>query len=66
MKHSNKTYGSMATPCRRCDLEFAFQGPQARIGWIGIPCKTTPYTNQELFTINKEYITAVDSQSKYI
>ena len=49
----------MATPCNRCDLEFAFQIPQPRIDWDGLPCKATPYTRQELFNINKKYITAV-------
>jgi hypothetical protein len=59
MKHSNKTYGSMATPCNRCDLEFAFQIPQQNIDWKGLPCKATPYTRQELFNISKKYMTAV-------
>ncbi len=60
MKHSNKEYGSLATPCNRCDLEFAFQFPNPRIGWAGLPCKATPYTSRDRFTINKEYVTAVD------
>jgi hypothetical protein len=60
MKHNNKEYGSMATPCRRCDLEFAFQGADTHIGWAELPCKTTPYTSRELFAINREYVTAVD------
>lgn len=60
MKHSNEKHGSMATPCRRCDLEFAFQVPQARIAWAGLPCKATPYTSRERFAINREYVTAAD------
>lgn len=64
-KHINKEYGSFATPCNRCDLEFAFQCHDPQIGtfrhyWTGLPCKATPYTSRERFAINRDFITAVD------
>ena len=66
MKHSNDKYGSMATPCRRCGLEFAFQITQDGMGWAGLPCKTTPYTNKELFAINRAYITTMDDNDDFM
>ena len=59
MKHINREYGSFATPCDRCDLPYVWQSPQDRIGWTGMPCRTSPYTPSEQFVINKTYIESI-------
>ena len=48
--HDNDTLGSLATPCKRCGIEFAYQCDIPRIGWVGVPCK--PYTKAERFAID--------------
>ena len=48
--HDNDTLGSLATPCKRCGIEFAYQCDIPRIWWVGVPCK--PYTKAERFAID--------------
>jgi len=47
--HANDTYGSLATPCTRCGIEFALQCDIPRLGWVGVPCK--PYSRAEWFAL---------------
>ena len=57
MKHDNAKYGSMATPCDRCNLEFTFQITHQ--GWIGLPCKAEGYSTSERIKITQQYIQVV-------
>jgi hypothetical protein len=66
MKHDNREYGSLATPCNRCNLEFVFQSAQPNIGWTGKPCKVTPYTHGELFAISKMHLEHLETWLKNI
>ena len=47
--HDNDARGSLATPCKRCGIEFAFQSDIPRLEWVGVPCK--PYTPAEHFAV---------------
>ena len=61
MAHINEPLGSLATPCYRCNIAFAWQRDIPRLGWQGIPCKETPYTSSEQFKINKLWIQAAET-----
>jgi hypothetical protein len=54
VKHRNRVYGSMATPCSRCGLAFALQ--VSHIGWEGQPCRAVPYSISEHIALDKAYV----------
>jgi len=56
LKHINAEYGTFATPCDRCGLEWVFQQEVPRLNWAGYPCKPERYTPEETFKINKLWI----------
>lgn len=57
--HENDTYGSLATPCNRCGIEFAYQCDIPRFEWVGVACKPEPYTAAERFAINRRWVEAI-------
>jgi hypothetical protein len=54
--HDNDTLGSLATPCNRCGIEFAYQCDIPRLGWVGVACKA--YTREERTVIQHRWLVA--------
>ncbi|MAH49844.1 hypothetical protein CMI37_28750 [Candidatus Pacearchaeota archaeon] len=54
MKHQFEEYGSLASPCLRCNIPFAYAGTYR--GWVGIPCRQERYTPSEELRITNRYL----------
>ena len=52
MKHKFEKYGSLASPCRNCDLEYTFATDHR--GWVGLKCE--PRTPAERLEITNLYL----------
>ena len=55
-KHKFSKYGSLASPCKNCGIEFAYTVTFDRPGgvhWDGVPCKN--YTSHDKFEINRKW-----------
>ena len=51
--HDNDALGSLATPCKRCGIEFTYQCDIPRLGWVGVACETR--TQAERFAIDQRW-----------
>lgn len=52
--HKFKKYGSLASPCLRCNLEFSFAKDHR--SWVGLPCKLGGYSPGEKQEIVNQYL----------
>ena len=54
MAHQFTKYGSLASECERCGLEFAFTKDHR--GWEGHACQQQPYSPGEKQQITNDYL----------
>ena len=53
LNHKFDRYGSLASECKRCRIEFALAHDHQ--GWVGKPCKPTAYSVSEKTAIVAAY-----------